>query len=145
MDNFIERLMRLWTEPLPADDVALAAFREFYADPVLVNGSPLSAAELIERARVQQRAFVDLTIEIVDLAQTPDKLAVAFIQRARHVGPLATPLGELPATGQLIERQVIDILTLRAGKITEVRVVGDELGLLMRLGAVQLNPPPAQP
>lgn len=145
MDNFIERLMRLWTEPLPAEDVALAKFREFYADPVLVNGTPLSAADLIARAAVQQRAFADLSIEIVDLAQTADKLAVAFIQRARHVGPLATPLGEVPATGQRIERQVMDILTLRAGKITEIRVVGDELGLLLRLGAVQLGTPASQP
>jgi predicted ester cyclase len=138
MDNFVTRLMRLWTEPLPADDVALASFREFYADPVVVNGAPLSAAQLLDRAKVQQRAFRDLTIEIVDRVEVGDKLVVAFIQRALHVGPLATPLGDVAPTGQRIERQVMDILTLRNGKVCEIRVVGDELGLLLRLNALKL-------
>jgi predicted ester cyclase len=139
MDDFLTRLMSLWTQPLPADDVALAAFREFYADPVLVNGSPLTAAQLIERAKVQQRAFAELTIEIVDRVLTADKVVVAFIQRALHKGPLATPLGDVPASGQRIERQVMDILTMRDGKVSEIRVVGDELGLLLRLDAVALK------
>ena len=44
----VERMLRLWTDPLPEDDgAAAAAFRELYADPVTVNGAPLSAADMV--------------------------------------------------------------------------------------------------
>jgi hypothetical protein len=46
----VERLLRLWSEPLGQDDAAAAAFREIYADPVSVNGAPVSAAGLVARA-----------------------------------------------------------------------------------------------
>lgn len=139
MDNdYVKRLMRLWTEPLPPDEAALAAFRQLYTDPVLVNGAPLGAAQLLERAKLQQRAFSDMAVEIIEQVQTADKLVVGFLQRGRHTGPLSTPLGDVPPSGQHIERQVIDILTLRGGKIAEIRVVGDELGLLLRLHALKL-------
>jgi len=37
-----------------------------------------------------------------------------------------------------MERQIIDVLTVRQGVVTEIRVIGDELGLLVRLGALKL-------
>ena len=41
----VERLLRLWTDPLPADDASAArAIGELYADPVTVNGASLTAA-----------------------------------------------------------------------------------------------------
>ena len=36
--SLFERLLALWTEPLPAGDGAVAAFHEAYADPVSMNG-----------------------------------------------------------------------------------------------------------
>ena len=58
MSEFLDRLMQLWADP-PADDAtAAAAFREFYADPVPVNGAPLTAAELVARARALHVAAV---------------------------------------------------------------------------------------
>src|SRR6266511_694063 len=38
----VERLLRLWTEPLPLPAEAVAAFREAYTDPVSVNGVDMS-------------------------------------------------------------------------------------------------------
>ena len=58
--------------------------------------------------------------------------------RGRHVGAWPTPLGELPATGQVVERQVIDLLRIDAGRVSEIWMVSDELGALSRIGALSL-------
>jgi hypothetical protein len=61
---------------------------------------------------------------------------IAFLQRARHVGPLTLPLGTVPPTGRDIEVRTIDVLTLRDGRISAIQVVADQLGLAMQVGAV---------
>ena len=48
----INAMMRLWSDPLPdSDQEAVAAFRELYTDPVVVNGAELTAADLTEDDR----------------------------------------------------------------------------------------------
>jgi ketosteroid isomerase-like protein len=137
----LDSLLDLWAKPLPPGDAALARFRAVYTDPVMVNGAPMTAATLVERAGAQQRAFADLSIELVERIDVANKLIIVFRQRGRHVGPLATPLGDVAPTGRLVERQVIDVLTFEGGRISDIRMVADELGLLVRLGAVRLATP----
>jgi hypothetical protein len=134
----VERLVRLWTEPVGASGEAHAAFRETYTDPVSINGVDVSVAELVERARSFQRAFADLRIELIDQIEAPGRVVVAFWQRGRHVGPLATPLGVIAPTGREVEARVIDVLSLTDDRISAIQVVPDNLGLAMQLGAVQL-------
>ena len=145
MSELLDRVLQLWIDPVPEDDeAAVAAFRQFYADPVQVNGAAMPVAGLVERARAQQRALADLQIELIDVLAGPGKIIIVFIQRGRHVGPLPTPLGVVLASGQVIERQVIDVLTVNDGLITDVRVVADELSARVKLGALALVPvPPA--
>jgi predicted ester cyclase len=132
----VEHLSRLWTRPIPAGDEGVRAFGELYADPVRVNGVDVPLTDLVDRARALQRAFAGLRMEILDTVETPDRLVLAFLQRGRHVGPLALPLGTVPATGRDIEVRTIDVLTLRDGRITAIQVVADQLGLAMQVGAV---------
>jgi hypothetical protein len=138
MTDFLQRLFRLWSDPLPEGEGAVAAFRQVYADPVPVNGVDFSAAALVERARTQQRAFEGLEMELIDELHAPGKIVVVFRQRGRHTGPLPTPLGEVAPTGRDVDRQIIDVLTIKGGLVVDVRVVSDDLGLLVRLGAVTL-------
>lgn len=142
MSDLLERVLQLWIDPLPEDDeAAVAAFRQFYADPVMVNGAAMPASGLVARARAQQRALAELQIELIDVLAGPGKIIVVCVQRGRHVGPLPTPLGEVPASGHVIERQAIDVLTVNDGLITDVRAVTDELSALVKLGALVLKPP----
>lgn len=135
----LDSTLQLWTQPVPNDDsVAVRAFAERYTDPVLINGSSFTCLDLVQRARAQQRAFSDLRIEILQRVDTPEHTVIAFRQIARHTGPLATPLGDVPASGRDISRMVMDILKFENGRVSEVHVVGDELGLLVALGAVKL-------
>jgi ketosteroid isomerase-like protein len=137
----VERLLRLWTD-LPADDrAATAAFREVYTDPVLVNGAPVDAAGLVARARSIGAAFDHLERDLLEVVDDGTKTAVAFRLRGRHVGPLSTSAGPVPATGQLLEIRVIDVLTITDGRISTIWMVADELGALVAADAVQLSPP----
>jgi ketosteroid isomerase-like protein len=138
----VERLLRLWTDPLPADDEAAgAAFRELYTDPVVVNGAALSAADLVARARALQEVFERPEREVLGVVEAGDRLAVAFRLGGRQVGTLATAAGPLPPTGRDLRLRVIDVLTLTGGRISEITMVADELGALVSVDAVRLLAP----
>jgi ketosteroid isomerase-like protein len=135
----VERLLRLWTDPLPADDASAArAIGELYADPVTVNGASLTAADLVGRARVLQSALQRPEREVLAVVDAGNSVAVAFRLAGRQVGPLDTPAGRLPATGLWVDVRIIDVLTLTDGRITEIRMVADWLPALVSAGALRI-------
>ncbi len=134
--RLVERLVRLWTEPVGASAEALAAFGEAYADPVSINGVDVPLSDLVERARGLQRAFADLRLELIEQVEAPGRVVIVFWQRGRHVGPLETPLGEIGPTGREFEIRVIDVLSISDGRISAIQVVPDNLALVMQLGAL---------
>src|SRR5437762_11292083 len=91
--DLLDRLFPLWTQPVDSRDDAEVAFREVYADPVVVNGVQTSVADLVHRARMLQRAFDQLDMHIMDAVETPDRVVLAFLMRGRHVGPFHSPVG----------------------------------------------------
>src|SRR5689334_421867 len=93
MSDLVERLFALWRDTPADDESALAAFRALYTDPVPVNGAPMTAAELLARARAIGTALDGLEIEVLDEFETPGRLVVVHRMRGRHTGPLPTPLG----------------------------------------------------
>ncbi len=138
----VERLLRLWSDPLPADDGAAAdAFRELYADPVTVNGTPMSPPDFVDRARAVQHTFSPVRREVLSVVEEGDRVAVAFRMGGRQVGTWTTSAGPVPATGRELWLRVIDVLTVVDGRIAEVVMVADELGVLVGLDAVRLRTP----
>jgi hypothetical protein len=135
----LDLLLRLWLEPIGDGAAAEAAFRQVYADPVTVNGTALTVADLVERASSLQAAYEGLRVELVDRVETPDRVVVGFRLRGRHVGPLHTPLGTVAPTGRVVETRITDILTVAGGLVTDIWVVSDDLGTLTQLGAVALT------
>src|SRR6266508_3333768 len=85
-----------------------------------------------------EAAFPDLRMEVVHDYELPGRIVVAFFMHGRHTGPLATPLGTVPATGRAVTNRVTDILTLTDGRISDIWVISDDLGLLHQLDAVRL-------
>ena len=133
-----DRLMGLWANP-PADDAdVLAELRALYTDPVQINGTTMTALDLLARVRGMQRAYSGLRHELVERVDAPGRLVIAFRLCGTHSGALATPFGELAATGRTFEVRVIDILTLTDGRVSAVTMVADELGQLAGLGALRL-------
>jgi hypothetical protein len=133
--EFLARLLDLWMAPVGDE----AAFGAVYADPVQVNGAPLTTADLVARARALAGAYSDMEFEVVDEVETADKLVVGFRMRGRHTGPLNTPLGTVAPTGRVVETRVTDILTISDGLVTDIWVVSDDLSTLVQLGALSLE------
>ena len=136
----VERLLRLWSDSLPEDDAAAAdAFRELYTDPVTVNGTPIGVADLVARARAVQHTFDPVRREVLSVVEEEDRVAVAFRMGGPQVGTWTTSAGPVPASGQEFWLRVIDVLTLADGRITDIVMVADELGVLVALDAVRLR------
>ncbi len=138
-DRLVERLFTLWDDVPPTDEQARAAFAGLYADPVRINGAGMSLDELVDRARRTAAALEDRRTEVLSVVADGDRTAVAFRLHGRHVGPLDTPLGPAPGTGADVTVQVIDVLTVENGLITEIWMVGDYLGLLVGEDAVRFT------
>jgi ketosteroid isomerase-like protein len=134
----IDGLMDLWTQPTVDTADAVRAFQKLYHDPVVVNGAPISAEDLVGRARALQSTFETMHREVLEVCDAGSKVAVAFRLGGRQVGPFRTSIGMLQPTGQEIWLRVIDILTLVDGRISEIVMVADELGTLAAVGAVAL-------
>jgi steroid delta-isomerase-like uncharacterized protein len=79
-----------------------------------------------------RHAFPDLRVTIEEQIADDEKVATRKTFEGTH---RATFLGVEP-TGNAVRFEVIDILTLRGGKILEHRVVVDQLGLMRQLGAM---------
>ena len=135
----VERMLRLWTDPLPEDDGAAAdAFRKLYDDPVTVNGTPVTAVDLVARARTMQRALDRPEREVQAVVDGGGVVAIAFRLAGVQVGPLETSAGRLPPTGERIDLRIIDILSLTDGRISQIWTVADWLAALAAAGAIQV-------
>ena len=140
MTDIVDRILGLWLAPPPDDTAAVQAFHQLYTDPVLINGALMTAADLLTRARLVHRAFDGLHHELLHRVDAPGQIVIAFLMRGTHTGAYRTPLGDVAPTGKPVAIRTIDVLTLAGGRVSEVWVVADELGLLTSLDAIQLTP-----
>jgi predicted ester cyclase len=132
----IETLLALWDLPPDTRPDPEADFAAVYTDPVQVNGTTLTVAEMVQRARELHAAFTGHEREVLEVVEAPGKLAVAFRLTADHTGPWETAVGVLDPTGRRISATVIDVLTLTDGRISAITMVADELGRLRQAGAL---------
>ena len=137
-NDLVTRLLQLW-DHVPEGKAAVAAFRELYADPVRINGTDVTVEQLAQRAQRTGAALAGRTTQVLSLVSTGDRTAVAFRMSGRHVGPLDTPLGQVPATGEILTLDVIDLLVVTDDRISEIFMTADYLGALGRAGAVRLT------
>lgn len=130
-----ERLLDLWSAPIPDLHEARASFAMLYTDPVTINGGEVPLSALVDRATQTHSSLERLGVELLDVIETPGKLVLAFELTARHVGAWHSALGDVPATGRTVSVRTIDVLTLHKGFVTAIWVVSDEAALLTQLGA----------
>lgn len=95
-----ERLFALWRVPPDTLGDPLEAFGALYSDPVLINGAPMSVADLVARARALHVAFTAPTGRMVTglgidvLTLTGDRVTEIWVladelQRLAQAGALA--------------------------------------------------------
>ena len=115
----------------------VAVVDQFYTPDVVQHdpGSPApvtSSAALKQYVSVFLTAIPDLHFEIDDLIAEGDKVAWRFTSRGTQTGPLLN----LPPTGKSSIVTGMVFFRLTDGKIAEVWVNIDNLGLLQQLGVI---------
>jgi steroid delta-isomerase-like uncharacterized protein len=119
------------------DTAALAAG---YATDVVVSDpfyqEPLTGWDAVEKDFAEfVRAFPDVQQTANSVMEQGDVVAAEFTVRGTHTGPLATPEGEIPATGREVELRGASFARLNAdGKISEEHRYYDVAGLAAQLG-----------
>jgi predicted ester cyclase len=79
-----------------------------------------------------RRAFPDARSTVEEQVAEGDKVVTRWRARGTHRGEL----GPFPATGRAFEMEGVTIERIAGGRIVEVWVARDELGLLRQLGLV---------
>ena len=135
------RIARRYFEELLGGNVALAD--EIVAEDVAFYGPDYWGEAIHGRDGFKgfvtylRSAFPDLRFELAEEVSDEEQVATRFILRMTHQGEW---LG-IPATGRAVTLPGMDLFRIVDGKIAEVRVFYDTLGLMQQLGVVP-NPVP---
>jgi steroid delta-isomerase-like uncharacterized protein len=135
MSSANKELSRRFTELFSTGDETLAD--EILSPDVVFHGTAndgeLRGIEAMKSFIAQyRRAFPDARSTVEDQVAAEDEVVTRWRARGTHQGPL----GPLAATGREFEMDGITIERIAGGKIVEVWVARDELGLLRQLGLV---------
>jgi steroid delta-isomerase-like uncharacterized protein len=131
------RVVLEWAERLDAGDL---------------DGSSLCVAEDVEwanpvasvRGRDELRALLDVfwtavpdfRHEIAAVLESGDLVALRGIATGTHSGPLAGPMGEIPASGRSISFPFAAWARVEDGLIQEFRGYWDVMGFMQQVGAL---------
>ena len=88
----------------------------------------MTVEQLAQRAQRTAAALADRTTQVLSQVSTGNRTAVAFRMTGRHVGPLDTPLGQVPATGEILTIDVLDLLVVTDDRISEIFMTADVPG-----------------
>lgn len=132
-----ERIVRAYLEAFNARD--WARHGELLADDVVMEvpgtGERYEGREAVSASeRAWTDAFADGRIEVDRLAVAGDVAVVEYTGTGTHTGPLQGPDGEIAPTGRPGSLKLCDVVTIRDGRIAEVREYYDTLALLAQLG-----------
>jgi len=102
---------------------------DFVADRIRVNGEVQTIAGYAAGLRQVVRAFPDYRWDLNHLLVDGDWIAAHFVDTGTHRD---TAFG-VPATGRAVRTHEFAFYRIEAGKIVEVWVTADDLGLLTQL------------
>jgi len=97
---------------------------------------PLVGRDAIEQATIMvSNAFPGMRWNIVSLLADGNRVACELHIEGTHRGPLASPAGEIPATGRAVSFEAVEILEFNEdGLIAETREYMDPGALMAQLG-----------
>jgi ketosteroid isomerase-like protein len=99
----------------------LEAFLSFFSADAYVRNVPTGAEfrgqDITLVASGMADAFPDIHREIFDIYAINDVIVVELAIRGTHKGPLVTPGGTVPATGEAIDVPCCDVFHMREGKV----------------------------
>ncbi len=131
-----------WLAAFNAHDEA--AIRATTADDCVFEGPGGVRLEGVDAvtsyALVWLKAFSDATLEVDQIAVDGDWVANTGMFKGTHDGTLASPTGEVPATGRRLEGRCSQLTRFVDGKAVEEHLYYDQMDVITQLG---LMPEPA--
>ena len=82
-------------------------------------------------------AMPNVELIVTNQVVTGDAVVTEFIARGTHTGPLLTPDGPIPATGKVAEWPVVEVCTVRDGKLATLHNYQDLATMLRQLGIIK--------
>jgi steroid delta-isomerase-like uncharacterized protein len=141
MSESAKQVSRRFTELFSTDDGSLAD--TVFAPDVVFHGLAGGDVHGIEATKgfiaAYRAAFPDAVSTVEDQVAEGDKVVTRWRARGTHEGAL----GELRPTGRAFDMGGITIERIAGGRIAEVWVARDELGMLRQLGAIADREPVA--
>jgi steroid delta-isomerase-like uncharacterized protein len=119
-----EDLAKKWTDAFNRHDARAVA--AYYAQDCVAY-DPFYPEPLRGRAAVEKdaadffRAFPDLHVEVTSIFEKGDRAAGEIKMTGTNSGPLATPMGEVPATGKRM-----DLRSALVGRINAENLIVEE-------------------
>jgi steroid delta-isomerase-like uncharacterized protein len=89
---------------------------------------------VIEFSRMWADAFPDGKVTVERIISSGDTIAVEYTGRGTHTGTLASPMGDIEATGKSVTLQLCDVYELSGGKVRSNRQYFDSASLMTQLG-----------
>jgi steroid delta-isomerase-like uncharacterized protein len=135
MSEANKELSRKFTELFSSGDEALAEqvlSRDIVFHGTTGDGEIRGLDAFMGFVAAYRAAFPDARSTVEDQVAEGDTVATRWRASGTHQGDL----GPIPATGRDFEMQGVTIERIAGGKIAEVWVARDELGLLRQLGLV---------
>ena len=81
-------------------------------------------------------AFPDSRVEVTNVIASDEGVVVEFRGRGTHTGPLASPAGEIPATGKSVDIPFCDVYQVKGGKLSSLHAYFDSATMLRQLGLI---------
>lgn len=125
--RFVEEVQNKKSEDA-FDELNDSAFVNFSSPPGVPSDRDGSKAYLFGFLK----AFPDSTFTIDDMIAEGDQVVTKKTLRGTHTGPL----GDIPATGQPVTLQFVDIMRVRDGRIVEHWLSMDQLSFMQQLGLI---------
>jgi ketosteroid isomerase-like protein len=100
------------------------------------SGALSGIEPFVAYGQVFNRAFPDGRIHGDHYVESGDVVVVEGRFTGTNTGPLETPAGQIPATGQSLVLPFADLFRVADGKIVEHRIYFDTMGMLAQLGVL---------
>ena len=130
-----KELSKRFTELFNSDDVAAGA-AGVLAEDVVFHGATPEDIQGVDGVTAYiagyRRAFPDARSTVEAQVEEGDMVVTRWTARGTHTGPL----GEIPATGNTYELGGVTIERIEDGRIAEVWVSKDDLGMMRQIGVL---------
>jgi ketosteroid isomerase-like protein len=115
-------------------DAAEACFRSdvIHHDPA--QGEMRGAASWRAYGETFKAAAPDARLELKIATEAGDRIAVEGTFSGTFTGPLQTPQGEAPPTGNAFAIDYVDVFEAKGGQFSAQRVYYDQIAMLTQLG-----------